>query len=80
MLQGREPPGAEGDFTVATSSSSFCSCSPSLAHDVDEAMATPSAMSQSLAKERDWWSADLEGEMEKLQAEPWILKGRRTTV
>ena len=41
MLQEREPSGAEGDFNVATDSSSFCSCSPSLAHDVDGAMSTP---------------------------------------
>ena len=74
MLQGREPPGAEGDFTVATGSSSFCSCSPSLAHDVDEAMSTPSAMSQSLAKERDWWSADLK---EKWRSCRWNRYRRR---
>ena len=47
-------------------------------------MSTPSSP---LGKERDWWSADLEGEMEKLevegsfflspQADPWILKGRQ---
>ena len=33
MLQGRERSGAEGDFTDATDSSSFCSCSPSLAYE-----------------------------------------------
>ena len=38
MLQGREPPAAEGDFTIATGCSSFCSCSPSSVHDVGEAM------------------------------------------
>ena len=35
MSQEGEPSGAEGDFSVATDSTSFCSCSPSLAHDVD---------------------------------------------
>ena len=60
LLQEREPPGAEGDFTIATGSSNFCSCSPSLVHDVDEEMSTPSR-SFSWRKERDWWSADLEG-------------------
>ena len=70
ILQGREPSGAEGDFTVATDSSSFCSCSPSFAHDVDEAMSTSSRKFPSMKKERDWWSADLEGEMEKLEVDP----------
>ena len=69
MLQEREPSGAEGDSNVATDSSSFCSCSPSLAHDVDEAMSTPSRKSPSMVKDRDWWSADLEGEVEKLEVE-----------
>ena len=41
----------------------------SLAHDVDEAMSTFSRKSRSMEKERDWWSADLEDEMEKLEVE-----------
>ena len=53
MLQGGEPSGAEGDFSVATDSTSFCSCSPSLAHDVDEALSTSSRMSPFVGKERD---------------------------
>ena len=59
--------------------SSFGSCSSFLAHDMDETMSASSwaqdaddAMSGSswtaLAKgKRDWWSVDLEGEMEKLE-------------
>ena len=35
-------PVAEGDFIVATGGSSFRSCSPSLALDVDEGVSTPS--------------------------------------
>ena len=27
-------------------------------------------------KERDWWSIDQEGDMEKLEVDPWIVKGR----
>ena len=69
MLQEREPSGAEGDFNVATDSSSFCSCLLSLAHDVDEAMSTPSRKYPSMVNDRDWWSADLEGEVEKLEVE-----------
>ena len=65
MLQGKELPGAEGDFTVATGSS-FRSCSPSLARDVNEEVSTLPRRSSSLGKERDWWSADLEDEREKL--------------
>ena len=87
MLQVREPSGAEGDFNVATDSSSFCSCSPSLAHDVDEAMSTSSRKSPSMVKDRDWWSADFLGEVEKLEVEGSFSlpkadsrtpKGRRT--
>ena len=69
MLQGQELPVVEGAFTVATSSSSFRSFSPSVAPGVDEEVSTPSRRSTSLGKERDWWSADLEGEMEELAVE-----------
>ena len=69
MSQERDPSGAEGDFSVATDSTSFCSCSPSLAHDVDGALSTSSRKSPSVGKERDWWSAGVEGEMEKLEVE-----------
>ena len=69
MLQGKELPVAEGDFSVATGSFSFRSCSPSLAHDVDEEVSTPSRRSPALGKERDWWNADLKDEMEKLAVE-----------
>ena len=40
LLQGKGLSVAEGDFTIATGGSSFCSCSPSLAHDVDEEVST----------------------------------------
>ena len=69
ILQQWEPSGAEGGFAVATDGSSFCSCSPSVTYDVDEAMSTSSRKSPSMVKERYWWSADLEGQMEKLEAE-----------
>ena len=69
ILREWEPSGAESGFAVATDGSSFCSCSPSMAYDVDEAMSMSSRKSPSMNKERDWWSADLEGEMEKLQVE-----------
>ena len=67
-LQEWEPSGAESGFAVATDGSSFCSCSPSMANDADEAMSTSSRKSLH-GKERDWWSADLEGELEKLEVE-----------
>ena len=50
-------------------SSSFGSCSPSLAQDADKAMSASSWTFSAKWKERDWWSADLEGEMEKLEVE-----------
>ena len=50
-------------------SSSFGSCSPSLAHDADEAMSESSWTAEAKEKERDWWSADLVGELEKLEVE-----------
>ena len=50
MLQGKELPVAEGDFIVATGGSSFRSCSPSLALDVDEGVSTPSRRSPSLGR------------------------------
>ena len=70
-----------GSFFGALENSSFGSCSSSLAHHTDEAMSASSwvaqdaddAMSESSwtarakEKERDWWSVDLEGEMEKLE-------------
>ena len=58
---------AEGGYTVATGSSSFRSFSPSV--EPEEGMLTPSRESPSVERERDWWSADLEGEMEKLAVE-----------
>ena len=80
--------GAEGDFSGALDSSSLDSCSPSLAQDADDAMSASSCTSLAKEKERDWWSVDLEGEMENPEvevfclgptADPWILKGRLAT-
>ena len=61
--------------------SSFGSCSSSLAPNADEAMSAPFWMAQEMdeaisgeswtapakEKERDWWSIDLEGEVEELE-------------
>ena len=55
-------------FRGAFDSSCFGSCSPS-AHDADEAMSASSWASPAVWKKRDWWSADLEGQMEKLEVE-----------
>ena len=59
----------ESEFAVATDGSSVCSCSLSVAYDVDEAMSMSSRKSSSMGKKRDCWSADVEGEMEKLEVE-----------
>ena len=48
-------------------SSSLDSCSPSVAQDADGAMSESTWTSLAKRKERDWWSVDLEGEMEKLE-------------
>ena len=67
MIQEMELSGAAGHCARALDNSSFGSCSSSLAHDTDEAMSTSSRKSPSMRKERDWWSVDLEGGMEKLE-------------
>ena len=86
MLQRLESSRAAGQWSGAHDKSSCGSCSSSLAFDTDEAMSASSkmakeageAMSESswtaLAKgqEKDWWSIDLEGDMEKLEVVgPW---------
>ena len=86
MLQTLELSGAVGQCSGAFDNSSFGSCSSSMALDTDEAMSASSKMAQdaddamsesswtALAKveERDWWSIDLEGEIQKLEvAGPW---------
>ena len=75
-----------GQWSGAHDNSSFGSCSSSLAFDTDEAMSASSKMAKDAeevmsesswtalakGKERDWWSNDLEGEMEKLEVTgPW---------
>ena len=81
MLQRLESSTAVGQWSGAHDNSSFGSCSSSLAFDTDEAMSASSkrtkeadeAMSETSwtdlasGKERDWWSIDLEGDMEKLE-------------
>ena len=87
MLQRLESSGgAVGPRSGAFDNSAFGSCSSSLALDTDEAKSASSKMAQdadeamsesswtALAKEneRDWWSIDLEGEVEKLEVVgPW---------
>ena len=85
-LQRLESLGAVGQYSRDHDNSSFGSCSSSLAFDADEAMFASSKMARdadeaksesswiALAKEkdRDWWSIDLEAEMEKLEVmSPW---------
>ena len=43
------------------------SASSRVAQDVDKAMSGSSWTALAKEKERDWWSIDLEGEMEKLE-------------
>ena len=58
--------GAVGDFSGALDNFSLDSCSPSVAQETDDAMSESSWTALAKGKERDWWSVDLEGEMEKL--------------
>ena len=81
MLHRMELSGAVGHCSGAFDNSSFGSCSSSLALDTDEAMFASYKMAQDAddamsesswaaaakGKERDWWSIDLEDEMEKLE-------------
>ena len=67
---------AIGQWSGSQDNSSFGSCSLSLAfdkaQDVDEAKSEPSWTALAKEKERDWWSIDLEGEMEELEVSgPW---------
>ena len=77
MTQGMELSGAEGDSSGALDSSSWDSCSPSVAPDADDAMSAWSWTSPAKGKDRDWWSIDLEGEMEKLEVEGHVQDRRR---
>ena len=48
------------------------SASSKMAKDADEAMSESSWTALAKGKERDWWSIDLEGDMEKLEVVgPW---------
>ena len=72
---------ATGPWSGGHDYSSFGSCSSSPAPHTDEAMSAFSRMAQEVdeamsesswtalakGKERDWWSIDLEGEVEKLE-------------
>ena len=101
-LQRLESSRAARQWSGVHHNSSLGSCSSSLAFDTDEAMSASSQMekdadeamsesswtAQAKGKERDWWSIDREGDMEKLEvvglgpglkADPWISKGRWAT-
>ena len=100
-MKGRGQGSSAGPWSGGHDNSSFGSCASSLALHTDEAMSASSRMVQevdeatsesswtSLAKVRgrDWWSVDLEGDMEKLEAvrgsglkaTPWNPKGRWAT-
>ena len=69
-----EPSGAECGFTNGTGISFSVLARPHMARDVDETLFLSSRKSDSLKKERDWWSADLEGEMEMLEVEGSFLR------
>ena len=75
MIQELELSGAVGDFSGALYSSSLDSCSPSEARDADDAMSESSWTSLAKGTERDWWSVDLEGDMEKLEVEGLLSDG-----
>ena len=59
--------------------SSFGSCSSSLAPNIDEAMSASSKKAQEMVEAkseagRDWWSIDLEGEVEEVEEGcPWMV-------
>ena len=64
------------------------SASSKMAKEADEVMSALSWAALAKGKERDWWSIDLEGDMEKLEdagpwsgpkTDPWIPKGRWAT-
>ena len=89
MLQRLEASRAIGQWSGVHYNSSFGSCSSSLAVDTDEAMScflkrwrkeADDAMSESSwtalarGKERDWWSIDLEGEVEKLEVHGCVVR------
>ena len=80
-MQRVEESRAKGPWSGGHGYSSSGSCSSSLALHTDEAMSASSRMAQEVeeamsesswtalakVKERDWWSIDLEGEVEKLE-------------
>ena len=66
-------------FFGAFDSSSLDSCPPSLAQDAGDAMSSASWTFLAKWKERDWWSVDLEGEMEKLEVEGGLSGDRSGT-
>ena len=56
------------------------SASSRMAQEVDEARSESFWTALAKEKERDWWSVDLEGEVEKLEvSDPWNPKGRLAT-
>ena len=69
IIHRLELSGTVDDFSGAFGQfhSSLDSCSPSAAQETDDAMSESSWTALAKEKERDWWSVDLEGEMEKLE-------------
>ena len=61
--------GTEGDFSGPLTVPPWIRAHPPLTQDADDAMSPSSWASLAKWKERDWWSVDLEGEMEKLDVE-----------
>ena len=70
MLEEEELLVVEGEVT-GTTSSSFCSLSPSVETDTNEETTSPSRKHFSVNEERSWW--------EVLQVNPRTWKGRLTT-
>ena len=59
-------------LTFDTDACEAMSASSKMAQDADDAMSESSWTALAKGKERDWWSIDLEGDMEKLEVVgPW---------
>ena len=69
MFQEREPSGAESGFAVAQTVPRSVLARSLLRVTRMKQCPRLSRKSPSMEKERDWWSAGLEGEMQKLEVE-----------
>ena len=68
-MKGREQGCCKG---LAFDTDEAMSASSKMAQDADEAMSESSWAALAKGKERDWWSIDVEGDMDKLEvAGPW---------